>query len=145
MKKINSIFYGSHIICLGLIFLIPIPLLLCFIKRYIFSIILSYVIGASIVIGIIVEFAFGIILIIELHQDEIIQKYCQNNRKIKIKLENGKYECLNCGNRMLKEHDDECSICGIKFVENEIKTIQEILRIFTFKGANKNETYHNGY
>lgn len=129
MKKVNSIFYGSRIIGLGLLFLIPIPVLLYFTKRYFFSTFLSYAIGASIVIGIIVECAFGILLIIELHQDEKIQKYCQNHRNIKIKLEEGKYECQNCGNRMVKEQDEECSICGIKYVENEIKTIQEILRI----------------
>lgn len=129
MKKVNSVFYGSHIIGLGLLFLIPIPLLLYFTKRYFCSTFLSYAIGASIVIGIIVECAFGILLIIELHQDEKIQKYCQNHRNIKIKLEEGKYECQNCGNRMVKEQDEECSICGIKYVENEIKTIQEILRM----------------
>lgn len=129
MKKVNSIFYGSYIIGLGLLFLIPIPLLLYFTKRYFYSIFLSYAIGASIVIGTIVECAFGILLIIELHQDEKIQKYCQNHRNIKIKLEEGKYECQNCGNRMVKEQDEECSICGIKYVENEIKTIQEILRM----------------
>ncbi|GLB28185.1 hypothetical protein LAD12857_01080 [Lacrimispora amygdalina] len=129
MKKVNSIFYGSYIIGLGLLFLIPIPLLLYITKRYFCSIFLSYAIGASIVIGTIVECAFGILLIIELHQDEKIQKYCQNHRNIKIKLEEGKYECQNCGNRMVKEQDEECSICGIKYVENEIKTIQEILRM----------------
>lgn len=128
MKKVNSIFYGSHIIGLGLLFLIPVPLLLDFIKRYFSSIILSYAIRVSVVIGIIVECAFFILLIIELHQDKKIQKYCQNHRNTKIKLKEGKYECLNCGNRMLKEQDEVCSICGIKYVENGMKTIQEILR-----------------
>ena len=102
MKKINSIFYGSHIIGIGLLFLIPIPLFLYFINRHICSIVLSYAIGVSIVVDIIVECTFGILLIIELHQDKKIQNYCPNHRNIKIRLQEGKYEYLNCGNRILK-------------------------------------------
>lgn len=129
MKKINSIFYGSRIIFIGLIFLVPIPLLLYVIKKYFHFEMWTYIIYSSLIIGIIIEGFFGIILIVELHQDSKIDKYTQKHRKIKIKLEDGRYECANCGNRTIKEQDKECHICNAKFEENNLKTIQEILKL----------------
>lgn len=128
MKKINSINYGSRVISIGLIFLIPIPLILFSLNHFLQNKILTYVTYTSIIVGITIEILFLIHLTIELSQDKKIDKYYQSHKKVKINLNNGKYECGYCSNRNVRESDTECNICGIKFEKDKFKTSQDILR-----------------
>lgn len=129
MKKINSTRYGGRIIGCGLIFLVAVPFILYFLQTQFKIIFLSYLIGISIVIGIIIECFVAVILIVEFHQDKKIGQYCNAHKNIKVKLKDGRYECLNCGNLAVKKEDSECSLCGVKFKKGEIKTVGEILKI----------------
>lgn len=127
MKKINSIYYGSCVITIGLVFLIPIPSIIFGINQFLQNKILTYVTYISIIVGVTIEILFLVHLIIELSQDKKIDKYCQSHMKVKINLNDGKYECGYCSNRNVRESDTECNICGIKFETDKFKTSQDIL------------------
>lgn len=128
MKKINSINYGGKIIAIGIIFMIAFPIFFmainkiflcsCFIKIAK----LFFGLGAGILIG------FMFFLFIELSQDKRIDDYYTEHRNIKIKLENGKYECGICGSREIGENSISCNICGCRYENIEDKTPQEILK-----------------
>lgn len=115
MKKINSIDYGGKVIAIGMILLIPVPLLLYGIEKMIKMEKIKYIFYGSIAIGTIVEVVFFIVLMIELKQDRRIDKYYQNHKNVKLKINDNSYECSCCGNRKIKISDMECNICGIKF------------------------------
>jgi hypothetical protein len=127
MKKINSINYGSRVIIVGLIFLVAIPSIFFVINQFLQNKIFTYVSYISIIVGVTIEILFFVHLIIELRQDKKIYKYCQNHKKVKIILNDGKYECGYCSNRNVRESDTECNICGIKFETDKFKTVQDIL------------------
>ena len=127
MKKINSINYGGKIIGVGLIIMLVIPGMLMLINillNYEAILLISrllFIIGAFILI------CFTVHLLIELYQDKKIDKYYSKHRNVKIKLNDGKYECGACGSRNIGLNDNFCNICGCKYEHAEDKKPQEIL------------------
>lgn len=115
MKKINSIHYGSRVIGIGLIFLVPVPLALWGVNQWLQKEILSSAAYVSMVIGAAIEIFFFVYLIIETKQDKKINEYYQRHKKSKITLPGGRFECGNCGNRNVRESDTGCVACGITF------------------------------
>lgn len=117
MKKINSIGYGAKIVAAGFIFFAIIPALLYLISLLWRSILLINLAKISILIGILI-FSFLIILLtIELNQDKRINLFYQRKRASKMEIADGYYECQNCGNRKLRQRDQQCLICGVNFKE----------------------------
>lgn len=127
MKKINSISYGGKTIGCGLIFLMLIPLLSFLLQKLFHCMVLFCVIRISIALGLAIECIFAIVLLVEFCQDKKVDRYCQCHRNVKVKLSEGRYECENCGNLSVKEQDHECSVCGVKFGKDEVKTADEIV------------------
>ena len=79
MKKINSIDYGGKVIGIGAVFLIVIPAALHFINKALGSSVIDVILYACIGIGIAIEAGFFILLLTELRQDRIINRYYQDN------------------------------------------------------------------
>lgn len=79
VKKINSINYGGRVIGTGLVFLTILPIGLYLINKVINSDVILIIQIISIAVGLIIEFVFGCILVIELRQDKIINDYYQKN------------------------------------------------------------------
>lgn len=129
MKKINSIHYGSYVIIIGLIFLVPIPAIFFIVNKFLLSKLVNYLFYVSIIVGGIIEILFFVYLTIELSQDKKIEKYCKSHNKVKINLNNGKYECGLCGNHNVRKSDSQCNVCGIKFESYKFKTSQDILNL----------------
>lgn len=106
---------------------VGIPTLLCLINQAIGSQFLKGIAGISALIGIVLLILFFIHLRIELMQDQKIEQYYSKHRNVKIILENGYCECGACGNRLVRKHEVQCGVCGIRFGEETNKTPQEIL------------------
>lgn len=79
MKKINSIHYGNRLLAAGLIFLVPVPLVLSAINRTMNSEIMSGAGIGSIAAGAVIELTMAVILAIESHQDRTIDEYYGKN------------------------------------------------------------------
>lgn len=127
MKKINSIHYGGKIILIGSIVAFGIPGILALINRYLHSKMIDRIQWIVLMIGILILMFSFLYLLIELHQDKKIDQYYTTHRNVKIKIQEGLYECGICGNRKLKEKDAQCMVCGNHLDMYEIKTPQEIL------------------
>jgi hypothetical protein len=66
----------------------------------------------SILAGIIL-FAFFVVLVAaEQVQDAVYDRIYRKNRKYKLALEDGSYECQFCGNRKVAATDRQCPVCG---------------------------------
>lgn len=120
MKKINSIYYGSMVIILGLIIGIGFPIMLKWITGKVY---MAFVyIGAALLIGIVV------LLFIELFQEKKIYEYYDNHKNARIFIRQDFFECANCGNRRLNNDDKCCTVCGTEFKETLYLSPDEILR-----------------
>lgn len=127
MKKINSINYGGKIISVGLIIMFVIPGLLMLVNTILNYDAVLLISNLLFIIGAFILIFFTVHLFIELHQDKKIDKYYSKHRNVKIKLNNGKYECGVCGSRTIGSNDNFCNTCGCKYEHIEAKTPQEIL------------------
>ena len=114
MKKINSIWFGSKMIGLGIVFCAGIPLMLYGMSKM-WPAVGIFMLSAkiSISIGLLILAAFTVILVIELNQDRMINK--NYSSKCRCKISPTAYECQNCGNKTVIEEDTYCRVCGIKF------------------------------
>ena len=127
MKKINSINYGGKIIGIGLIIMFVIPGLLIFIHTILKHKAILLLSRLLFIIGAVILVCFTVHLLIELYQDKKIDKYYSKHRNVKIKLNDGKYECGVCGSRNIDLNDIFCNTCGCKYEHAEDKKPQEIL------------------
>lgn len=128
MKKINSIGYADKIIGLATLFLILIPLLLYLAHSFFELSILLLLLKVSLGIGGVIIIFLTILLVIELRQDKKINKYYEDNKNIKIPLEDGLYECQSCGYRQVRHEHKSCSVCGVCF-KNHRSGIMDINEI----------------
>ncbi|MBE5960679.1 MAG: hypothetical protein E7256_04735 [Lachnospiraceae bacterium] len=113
MKKINSIWYGGKVILTGAILAFGVPAGIGILPGE--SKILEVIRMGSFVLGMLILLGFGIWLAIELHQDKRINGFYDRNRNRKLKIDEGIYECQACGSRKVKEKDERCSVCGVRF------------------------------
>lgn len=109
--KINSIHYGAKVLGGGgLLWGLGI-VIVTWARNEVVQEIGRYLSGVGLVI-----LGFMVLwLIIEGFQDRYWNHYDLSQRKRKVKLENGHFECQNCGNRNVKESEQICSICGCHF------------------------------
>jgi len=117
MKKIHSNRYCHKIIGLAglLLAVIPFPFyVLHTVFHAIFFTVLMYI---SLITGFLVLIFLIVLLGIEFHQDKKIDLQYNILKKTKISLGNGFYECQLCGNRQVKKTDENCGICGVKFMK----------------------------
>ena len=60
-----------------------------------------------------------VLVFIELRQDKAIDHVYQKNHKTKLRISETYFECQNCGNKKVMEHQTSCPLCGITFTENK--------------------------
>lgn len=113
MKKINSNGYSGKILMVTIVFLLIIPIVMRVAH-------IIYPLGAfilcrkiSFVIGVLFAVGFILMLGMEFHQDSYLEEYYTLHKRVKIDLGSGNFECQNCGNRNVKEQDQQCNVCGI--------------------------------
>ncbi|MBR3771660.1 MAG: hypothetical protein IKL07_05270 [Clostridium sp.] len=117
MKKINSIGYGGKVIGVGLLFAVVAPIALTILP--IPSAQINFLRKGSVIIGGVILGLFTIWLMIEFYQDRKMNGYFLSNRNRMLKISENCYECQACGNRELTADSICCSVCGIKFEEDE--------------------------
>lgn len=122
MKKINSINYGGKIISIGLIIMLVIPGLLMLINIILNDDTISLISKMLFWVGAFILICFTVHLFIELYQDKKIDKYYSKHKNVKIKLNDGRYECGACGSRNIGLNDKFCNTCGCKYEELTIKS-----------------------
>ena len=127
MKKINSINYGGKIIGVGLMIMFVIPGMLMLINTILNYDVILMLSRLLFLIGAVILICFTVHLLIEFHQDKKVDKYYSKHRNVKIKINDGKYECGACGSRNIGPNDDFCNTCGCKYEQAEDKKPQEIL------------------
>lgn len=115
MKKINSNGYGFKVISGASIFLFVIPticyLLYSITKQSQFQLIIKI----SLALGSMILLFLFILLKIEFFQDKKIDEYYMANKKSRLSLKNGLFECQICGNNQVKPEQKSCIICGTNF------------------------------
>lgn len=127
MKKINSINYGGKIIGVGLMIMFVIPGMLMLINTILNFDVILMLSRLLFLIGAVILICFTVHLLIEFHQDKKVDKYYSKHRNVKIKINDGKYECGACGSRNIGPNDDFCNTCGCEYEQAEDKKPQEIL------------------
>ena len=70
---------------------------------------------AFLVAGILLAVGFGILIVVEQIQDRIFDAWYRRNRRRKLRLADGRYECQFCGNRDVSAGDRSCRVCGKQF------------------------------
>lgn len=115
MKKINSIRYGGKILGIAMIFALVIPGAIRLVMLAYETALLAICAKISLGSGIVITLSFFALLAIEFQQDKEQNLYYEAQKKVKLSLGNGKYECQSCGNKTVKANDKNCSICGILF------------------------------
>lgn len=115
MKKINSNHYGHKVLGSAALFLFVLPpccrLLFSLFPVHFLKIIMSVSFGTGLLIAVL----FTILLIVELHQDKVMNRKYAALKNTKLAVGNGLYECQSCGNRQVQKTDKECEVCGTKF------------------------------
>lgn len=115
MKKINSINYGHKIIIGIVICMIVVPaicyLLWAITKQEQFQLFSK----VSLVLGFMILLFLFVMLKIEFSQDKKINEYFKANKKIRLPLKNGFFECQACGNNQVKPEQKNCIVCGTNF------------------------------
>jgi hypothetical protein len=114
-NKINSIGYGHKILLAIGICLIIIPICCQVLNSLVNNIIFSILMNGSLIIGTFILVFFIVLLSIEFRQDKNIIKQYTLNKRTKMALGDGTYECQSCGNRIIKAADAYCGICGTIF------------------------------
>lgn len=115
MKKINSINYGHKIISGAAICFIVIPAICYFLWSLTKLAQFQLIAKVSVILGFIILLFLFVLLKIELYQDERIDKYFNANKKKRVALRNGLFECQNCGNNQVKLKQKSCTICKTNF------------------------------
>jgi len=118
--KINSNRYGGRILALAGIAGIVLPLGLFLGARLldlsgIENFIPLFLMKISIAVGATIIGLFILLLTVEFIQDQILDAYYSRNKKHRLPLTNGHYECPYCGARNLSALDKQCPICGKGF------------------------------
>lgn len=116
MKKINSNGYGHKIISGAAIFLIVIPALCNFFYTITKLSQFQLFVKISLTLGTLILLFLFILLKIEFLQDKKIDEYFMENKKIRLPLKNGLFECQVCGNNQIKPVQKCCIICGTTFM-----------------------------
>ena len=115
MKKINSNGYGLKVISGAAIFLIVIPAI-CYLFYTITELSqFQLFVKISLAFGSIILLFLFISLKIEFSQDKKIDEYFMENKKSRLPLKNGLFECQVCGNNQIKPEQKCCIICGTNF------------------------------
>lgn len=127
MKKINSIHYGGRVLIIGGIIAVVIPVLCWLLSIWLNNSIFLLMRNSFFVLGLLIIAGFFLWLTIEFHQDKKIETYYAHHRKIKIPLNDGGYECYQCGSRQVTKTDSYCRVCGVVFEAYEDKKPQEIV------------------
>ena len=118
--KINSNGYGGQILAVAGIFIIVLPLGL-YIFRRLFNLaetenaVTLIAIKISLAVGVVIVGLFTLLLTVEFIQDCVLDTYYSRNKKIKVSLSDGQYECPHCGARNIRALDKHCPICGKDF------------------------------
>ncbi len=115
MKKINSINYGHKIISGAAICLIAIPAICCFLWSFTKQAQFQLFAKISLILGFMILLYLFVLLKIELFQDKKLEEYFKVNKKTRVALRNGLYECQNCGNTRVKSEQKSCIVCGTNF------------------------------
>lgn len=115
MKKINSIGYGGKILSIAMIFALVIPVAIRLVMLVYETAFLAICLKISLGIGIVMTCSFCVLLAIEFNQDKKQNLYYETQKKVKLSLGNGMYECQCCGNKTVLGKDKNCGICGILF------------------------------
>jgi hypothetical protein len=115
MKKINSINYGHKIIT-GVVICLIIVSTICYLlwaitKQVQFQLFSKVSLG----LGFTVLLFLFVMLKIELAQDKKIEEYFKANKKIRLPLKSGLFECQACGNNQVKPEQRSCIVCGTNF------------------------------
>lgn len=121
MKKINSVGYGGKVIGIGMLLMVVVPVILCFISKISKVSDLTVAARVSGYSGAILLLLFALWLCIELKQDSYLNAYYAKHADEKISLANGSYECQVCGNRLVRCEDLNCKVCGNRFQRRETK------------------------
>lgn len=122
MKKINSIHYGGGVIGIGLVCMLMIPGILLGINTFWDCRYIAIIANIFFVIGAILLAGFGVVLLIEFHQDKRLDIYYSRHKYVKIMLSNGEYECGACGSRTTYADSVYCNICGCKYEDERNKS-----------------------
>jgi len=115
LKKIDSIGYGHRFIYLSALFTVVLPVCSYALSHLFYPAVFLTIMRVSLGIGLLISLFFVVLLTVEFHQDKMIDKNYAVLRKTKQAIGNGQYECQSCGNRKIKELDEECGICGVTF------------------------------
>lgn len=119
MKKINSIDYGHKIVCSAAIFLLILPAICCILRTITKLSTFLLLAKVSLVLGLLILLFLFILLKLELYQDKKIAAYFKANSKRRLPLNNGLFECQNCGYNQVTPLQKSCMICGITFEVRE--------------------------
>jgi uncharacterized paraquat-inducible protein A len=83
--------------------------------RGIITDLLLSMIKVSFVIGAFIFLVFLVLIVVEQIQDHYYDDRYQKQRRQKVPLADGYYECQYCGNQKVKENDKSCNVCGKEF------------------------------
>ncbi len=118
--KINSNGYGGRILAaIGIcVLVLPIGCLLVaggLDRLGIKSSVPILLMRISLTVGAVLAGLFVLLLVIELLQDRALNRYYVKNKKHKVQLTGGDYECQYCGARNIRATDKQCPFCGTEF------------------------------
>lgn len=71
-----------------------------------------YLQRVSIAVGLGILAVFVLLIVVEHIQDVRMDRLYRRNRRRKLPLAGGRFECQYCGNRQLQEADRSCPVCG---------------------------------
>lgn len=109
--KINSIHYGAKVLGWGGVLWCGGRVIATWARNEVVNQIGRYLSR----VGLVILGLMALWLIIEGFQDRYWNRYDLSQKNRKMKLENGHFECQNCGNRNVRENEQICGICGCHF------------------------------
>lgn len=71
-----------------------------------------YLQRASVAVGLGILAVFILLIVVEYVQDVWMDRLYRHNRRRRLPLADGLFECQHCGNRHLREADRSCPVCG---------------------------------
>ncbi|NLM47750.1 MAG: hypothetical protein GX198_02920 [Epulopiscium sp.] len=66
--------------------------------------------------GVLLTLFFAVLLMLTYNREKTLRKYFMRRRRTRIETRDGYYQCLYCGNEMVKQEDIICSVCGVRFL-----------------------------
>ncbi len=73
---------------------------------------LATLVRLSALIAVAIGAVLLLLVMVERIQDNLFDKVYRRNRRNKIRLADGAYECQYCGNRQVGKNDTHCAVCG---------------------------------